>query len=203
MARTHGHRAELAGVAASPSVALRVEDLPGLTIGQRTLELVEGELFVSLPATPYLRSVIDRVAGVLRSALAGTAPHAEVCVEIPLTLGSRTSLTPDVLVRHKGRGNVDRHDASTDGRPELVVEVRTESTDRYALGPKRMVYSSARIPEYWFFDPVAAGLLVFRLDVGMPDYPWPPVRLAAADRIEPLRAPGAEIEVASLLPFDA
>jgi Uma2 family endonuclease len=82
--------------------------------------------------------------------------------------------------------------------PLLVVEFRTESTGRYVLGPKRMVYSRFRVPEFWYVDPMNRRVAILRAHEGG-DYSWPPEERASGDTIEPLPFPGIEIAVDALL----
>lgn len=176
------------------TVGLRVEDLERLRARDWTVELVDGELFVSPTVTPYLREVIDHLASAVRDVLAPAARNASVVIEQPVTFGPRTRLVPDIAVFGDGDGS--RADGAL---PDLVVEVRTESTERYALGPKRMVYSRARIPEYWFVEPRRELIHVLRLDTSLPDYPWPPRTVGADGTLEPAGFPGASARAGGLI----
>lgn len=142
-----------------PPNLLTIGDLARHARPDRRLELVDGHLFVSALETPYLDLVIASAERVIRAA---AGPRSDVRTNEPITFDDHNLLVPDVAVRGDGE------------LPRLVFEVRSDSTERYALGPKRMVYSRARIPEYWFFDPRAQLLAVFRSASADPDYPWPP-----------------------------
>lgn len=164
---------------------LRIGDLEPFHGPDRTLELVDGHLFVSALDTPYLeRTTANALAILTRSAKPGRTVQANEAI----IFSDSTLVVPDVSVRSGGPGSA----------LELVLEVRSDSTERYALGPKRMVYSREHVGEYWFLDPRAAHLLVFRRKAGGPDYPWPPLELGpeADARHDALARP---VRVADLL----
>lgn len=149
---------------------LRIADLERFRAPDRRLELVDGHLFVSALDTPYLeRTTANALAILGRSVKAGRTVRANEVI----VFSDSTLVVPDVSVRNGGPGSV----------PELVFEVRSDSTERYALGPKRMVYSREQVGEYWFLDPRAKHLLVFRREAGGPDYAWPPLELGTADDV--------------------
>ena len=137
---------------------LTVDDLPRYAKPDRRLELVDGHLFVSALETPYLERFIANADRVVRAAAVGL----DVRTNEPIEFDPRNLLIPDIAVRGE------------DHLPRLIVEVRSDSTERYALGPKRMVYSRARIAEYWFLDPRASSVAVLRFTAREPDYVWPP-----------------------------
>lgn len=152
------------------------------------VELVYGEQFVSVQPTPYLAAVIKGAADAIRAAV---GPGSTVVVDAETSFGPSTVLRPDVAARLPGV-----HETAT---PDLVIEVRTESTDRYALGPKRLVYSRHRVPQYLFVDPVARVVRQLRAEPGVPDYPWPPSDFGADDTIALLAFRGATVAVRDLL----
>lgn len=146
------------------SALLRIADLERFRAPDRRLELVDGHLFVSALDTPYLeRTTANALAILGRSVKAGRFVRANEVI----VFSDSTLVVPDVSVRNGGPGSA----------PELVFEVRSDSTERYALGPKRMVYSREQVGEYWFLDPRAKHLLVFRREAGASDYGWPPLEL--------------------------
>jgi Uma2 family endonuclease len=46
--------------------------------------------------------------------------------------------------------------------PNLCIEIRSPSTWRYDLGPKRNRYEDARLPELWLVDTIAESVIVQR-----------------------------------------
>lgn len=152
------------------------------------LELIEGDLFTSAPPTAYLGAVIAGVAEAVRDGLAAAGFEARVVVEEPLQLGPRTVVRPDVAVL-----------APEQGAPALVVEVRSESTDRYALGPKRMAYARGLVSEYWFVDPRHERVLALCLSSSERDYAWPGQEAGPGDLLVSAAIPGLRLEARALL----
>lgn len=144
-------------------------------------EYVEGARFTWVERTPWLRRMIRHGAEALAAAGAG-----DVRVSEPLVLDERSTVIPDIVVE------VDR-------RPCLVVEYRTESTDRYVLGPKRLVYGRAGIPELWFVDPRAGSITTLHLASGARDYAWPGKRHAAGETLDVACAPPLHVRAADLM----
>lgn len=159
-------------------------------------ESIEGVEFISQPHTPFLLRALEQASGALSTALAGRAGVAlslSLSRHEPVHLANRYVVFPDLLLR--------------DGdRPLLVVELRADSTDRYALGIKRLAYETARIPEYWFVEPRHGLVRVLRLQANGRTYAWPPETYGMDDEIELRELPGVSIAVRSLfvdrLPVD-
>jgi len=149
---------------------LRIADLGRFRGPDRHLELVDGHLFVSALDTPYLERTTANVHAILDRA---AKPGRTVRANEAIVFSDTTLVVPDVSVRRGGPGSV----------LELVLEVRSDSTERYALGPKRLVYSREQVGEYWFLDPRAGHLLVFRREGGAPDYGWPPLEHGEGDDV--------------------
>lgn len=161
---------------------------PNVPLLTGPVESIDGARFVQQPDTALLLQAIEDVAAALRSALDG---QAVVEVTRPLSVNERTQLVPDVSIRREVEQAV----------PDIVIEMRTESTDRFALGPKRLVYARAGVPEYYFLDPQAG---VLRKMVSGPeelDYGWPATALGRGEYVELTSFPGVRLEVNDLLPL--
>lgn len=71
-----------------------------------------------------------------------------------------------------------------EGAPDLVVEVRSPSTERYDLATKRRAYATAGVPYYWLLDwrtrtalvltAPAGGDYQHEITVPWADLRWPP-----------------------------
>lgn len=150
--------------------------------------MIDNVLFVRLSPTPLIAKATDSAASAIQKALGA------VIVEIsrPLRVSDGTQLVPDLSVRRHLGQDV----------PELVMEMRSESTDRFALGPKRLVYARAGVPEYCFLDPQAGVIRVMRALRDQLDYGWPAITLRPGQTLEPTMFPGKHIQVADLLAPD-
>lgn len=154
--------------------------------GDRRRERIDNYIFVSLPPTEFQAGA----RSLLGDLLTELAPREGDVVADPILDLGRSELQPDFAVRTGTASN---------GMPRLVVEVQRESTDRYALGIKRMAYGRAGIPEYWFVDPVHGRLMAMRLPAGEPEYEWPPIELRHGD-VVPEGGFAAGLGVERLLP---
>jgi Uma2 family endonuclease len=61
-------------------------------------------------------------------------------------------------------GELPRDGASAPRVPELVVEVRSDSTWRYDIGRKRELYQRHGVKEIWLVDTARRSVLVYRGD---------------------------------------
>ena len=152
-------------------------------------ELIDGSPFVRTEPTPLLLRAITQIADTLSKALQVASPDLAVEVFRPLELDDRNHVVPAISIR--------RSDAYF---PETVIELRVESTDRFALGPKRLLYGRAGIAEYGFADPQAGRLRIMQPAPDRHDYYWPAQQLYPGQYYHPLCCHGVSIAVDTLLP---
>lgn len=146
-------------------------------------EIVGGVRMVVLPLTPYLHRAVARAAAALRATLSGT-----VVRERPVI-----SAGPAILVRpHLGLWLEEGT-----GVPDVVIEFRVDSTDRYALGIKRLAYQQAGVGAYWFLEPITRTVRLLRRGDGG-DLSWPPVDIGPGGEI--ITPSGDPLSVDALLP---
>jgi Uma2 family endonuclease len=84
--------------------------------------------------------------------------------------------------------------------PRLAVEVRSPSTWRYDIGPKKAAYERAGLRELWLVDTAASEVLIFRRSE--PDAPAFDVALEL-ERSDTLTSPqlgGFELPLVELFP---
>jgi Uma2 family endonuclease len=159
-----------------------------------SFETVNGERFTAVEPTPLLAACIDAAEQALTAAVAAVSPPVTVIARKRWEFGPGTELSPSLVVVPADQAG-NGHGPHV---PLLVVEFRTESTGRYVLGPKRMVYSRFRVPEFWYADPLNRRVAVLRArEAG--DYEWPPEERAAGEVLEPRPLPGVSIAVDDLL----
>jgi Uma2 family endonuclease len=166
------------------------EDVRRLAPWSPYAEVVQGVRFVVQPPTPMLERTIDRLVDVLSDVIAASSRAGSVERTTPLMAGTDSVVVPDVIVRG---GDAEPCDV------EMVVLVRGESTDRYALGPKRLAFQTAGIGEYWFFDPVGQTLSVMDLNRRTGEYRWPPRTYGPAATVPVTAFAPGEIRVDDLL----
>lgn len=167
----------------SSDLEAAAEDIRRGGPGRSVWETVYGQSFLSLPLTPFLAYALGRVEEALATA------GAQVDTLAPLVIAERHLVVPDVVVRDHA------------GRVVLVVELRSDSTERYALGMKRLVYSMAEIPEYWFVEPRQRNLHRLELMDRFGGYRWPAQLLRDGDTVGVPGLPGARVAVTDALPL--
>ena len=82
-----------------------------------------------------------------------------------VVLSETDTVQPDLLFVSKGRLHIITAD-NIQGAPDLVVEIRSESTARQDWTVKRELYARHGVKEYWLVDPEAATVAVLLLDEG-------------------------------------
>jgi Uma2 family endonuclease len=128
--------------------------------GQRH-ELIDGEHSVS--GSPTVRH--QRVLRDLFMALAAFVEQhglGEVLfAPLDVLLSDHDVLEPDLFYVARERSSL-LAERCVHGAPDLVVEVRSQSTRTRDLGPKRSCYEKFGVAEYWVVDPDEETLDVFR-----------------------------------------
>lgn len=166
----------------SADLQAAAEDIRRGGPGGSVWEVLYGQSFLSLAPTPFLAEAQRRVAAALEEA------GARIEVQSPLVIAERHLLVPDVAVR------------DGEGRVVLVVELRSDSTERYALGIKRLLYAVDGIAEYWFVEPRERNLHRLQLVDRVHGYGWPPRLLRDGEAVD-LGALGlGRVAVTDLLP---
>ena len=89
----------------------------------------------------------------------GGADRGFACLPLDIKLDEYNVYGPDVLWYAKGRAPA-AHGSRPYPPPDLVVEVRSPSTWRHDIGPKKSGYEAAGVRELWLVD--FTSVLVFR-----------------------------------------
>lgn len=127
-------------------------------------ELIDGELFMSpSPKRAHQRS--QMTLGSRMSFFADENDLGEVYSDFDVVLSDTDTVRPDLLFVSKERLHIITAD-NVQGSPDLVVEIRSESTARRDWTVKRELYARHGVKEYWLVDPEAATVAVLLLDEG-------------------------------------
>jgi Uma2 family endonuclease len=160
------------------------------------IELIGGVLYLMTPQNSRHASVSGKLHQLLQSAF---GPGFVIRVQMPFVIDPDSEPEPDLVVV-KGA-----HDDYFDRHPQeacLIVEV-AESSLRFDLGEKRVLYARARVPEYWVVDLLHRRLEVFRDPkapaTGGDDYELHH-QYGAGQSVAPLLAPGSTIAIDALFP---
>jgi Uma2 family endonuclease len=100
---------------------------------------------------------------------------------------------PDVLWFRSGRE--PGPDTTLQPMPDLAVEIRSPSTWRFDIGPKKRRYEQYGLPELWLVDTVAEEVFVFRRSAASaPEFDIS-LELTRDERLTSPQLPGFELAV--------
>jgi Uma2 family endonuclease len=122
-------------------------------------ELIDGELVeVEVPRSNHER-VVAALCFFLRAWIEAGNGGQVLASGYKVRISERRGVMPDV--QFYARGNdalLDQDDGLVRGRPDLVVEVISPSSQRYDRVTKLRWYAQLGIPEYWLVDAAARTL---------------------------------------------
>ncbi len=162
----------------------------------RPWNLIDGEVIVSDPAARH-----GHAQGTLFTALTDwtrtETGHGHVVFPRDVDIDDSNVFVPDVLWYAPGH-LPDPDSPPPYAMPDLAIEVRSPSTWRHDLGPKKAGYERRGLPELWLVDTVALAVLVFRRS--RPDAAEfdEELRLEVADDLTSPSLPGFELAVADV-----
>ncbi len=127
---------------------------------ERRAELVDGEVVVTEPSWRHER-VIGHLQFALESWVRAKAGRGAASRPIDVLVDEHNVFAPDLV------WYAERRVPATDAPrpyavPDLAVEVRSPSTWRLDIGPKKGLYEAKGLPELWLVDTAADTVLVFR-----------------------------------------
>lgn len=122
--------------------------------------LVEGEVVMGQPA-PLHQKVARDLLVALHRWTEGAAGRGFAYMPLDASIDDRNVYAPDVCWFREERDPA-AEDATPYAMPDLAVEVRSPSTWRYDIGPKKSGYEREGLPELWLVDTAASEVLVFR-----------------------------------------
>jgi Uma2 family endonuclease len=126
----------------------------------RKTNLVDGEVVVTDPLPRHQRTLFE-LALALGIWCRSEEGRGEPTLPIDVALDEHNCFSPDVLWYQEGRGP-GRADFRPQPLPDIAVEIRSPSTWRYDIGPKKARYEAHGLPELWLVDTAADVVLVFR-----------------------------------------
>lgn len=136
-----------------------IEELHRLPDDGNKYELVRGELFVTPAPRTGHELILARLTRLLVPYVTtqelGMVFHPRAVVRF-----DGSEVEPDLMVRDPQSLLEADWDAAS--QPSLVVEVLSKTTQRRDLGPKRVLYLDAGIPEYWVVDEDTGSVRVIK-----------------------------------------
>jgi Uma2 family endonuclease len=125
-----------------------------------TLELIDGELFVTPSPTPLPQRVSRRLHHLLKRHIIDANVGAYFGAPLDVRLASDTVLQPDLIVLLNDRSHLVT-ERNVEGPPSLVIEIISPSTRRLDVSVKRDAYARFGVPEYWLIDPEHESVTIF------------------------------------------
>jgi Uma2 family endonuclease len=130
---------------------------------RRWRQLIEGELIVDNPLLLH-QALKGELEYALRSWLRSGDSRGLVSAPIDVKVDEHNVFGPDLLW-YSQEAAPDLHAGRPYPVPELAVEVRSPSTWRYDIGPKKAAYERAGLMELWLVDTAASEVLIFRRSI--------------------------------------
>ena len=124
-------------------------------------EVVGGELFVTPMPVPRHQEVVKRLFLPVHTFVEAHGLGSAYESGTDVILSEHDVVVPDVAV-YTFRGDELPVRWSEAPKPILVVEVRSDSTWRRDVGPKRRLYVAGEVPEYWIVNDEARTVTVVR-----------------------------------------
>lgn len=170
---------------------LAMEELEG-----RRTDLIDGEIVVNEPTRWHQRAVMEIGSALLVWEKSGP-DRGFACLPLDIKRDEHNVYAPDVLWYAPDRAPA--LDASRPyPAPDLVVEIRSRSTWRYNIGPKKSGYEAMGVSELWLVD--FTSVLVFRRSGPKhPDFDVT-LELTSAETLTSPLLPGFGLPLAGLYP---
>lgn len=160
--------------------------------GERTVELIEGEIYEKMAENHPHRTASSLIVEALRSAFGAGYTFRE---GLGLPLGPRSQPKPDVFVL---RGAPQSFRGREEGPEDAALVLEIVDSRRDTAQQKIKLYGAAGLTEYWILDLRTRTLAVHR-----DPHPKGYARVETYgedDTVAPLERPDAPIPVADLLP---
>jgi Uma2 family endonuclease len=136
---------------AAPYTRWTVDRLRALPEDGRRYEIIDGELFVTPSPSIRHQGAVLALAVRLRAYLAAHRVGHVVIAPADVEFSDDTLVEPDVFVVPLVNGRPPE-DLKRAGRPLLVAEVLSPSTERTDRGRKRELFQTRGVPEYWIVN---------------------------------------------------
>ncbi len=159
----------------------------------RWTELIDGVVVVNKPRPRHGYAFMALIRALQR--WMDAAPGRGVLLPpTDVDIDEHNVFAPDLLWI---AGSVDP-DARLPEIPNICIEIRSPSTWRYDLGPKRNRYEDARLPELWLVDTIAESVIVQRRSKpSAPEFDVS-LELAGDDELTSPQLPGFSLRVADI-----
>lgn len=159
-------------------------------------ELVDGEILTKMLENPLHRLCVLLIREWLISVFGGLFVQSQSTIDVGAADPAHNQPVPDAAVTLEPNSRyLTRHPGPDDLL--LVAEV-SDTTLRYDMTAKAILYSRAGIREYWIVDVTGRRLIVHRLP--QPSGYSEIVAYAADEQVSTLARPDVSVSVSALLP---
>ena len=138
---------------------MTVEEYYEITVEGDRKQLVGGAIVVNDPAFTHAK-IQGRLFGALFTWI-GETGRGVALFPTDVRLSEHDLYGPDLVWLEDEHPPLNERDKLA-GVPNICVEVRSPSTWRYDLGPKRLGYARGGVPELWLVDDKGQRVLVYR-----------------------------------------
>jgi len=183
--------------ATQPMTAEEFLALPEPPKWQR-MELVEAELVMHFPTLLHQDATLE-LAYALRSWTRSAHGRGLAVLSVDVLIDDRNIFGPDVLW-YAEAAIPDMHSHRPYAVPHLAVEVRSPSTWRYDIGPKKATYERVGLRELWLVDTAASEVLVYRRSAPGASSFDVALELERADTLTSPMLEGFEVPLGELFP---
>jgi Uma2 family endonuclease len=160
---------------------------------ERWCELIDGVVIVNEPRLDHGLVFMNLSTALQNWVRAGT-DRGYVVPPVDVDIDEYNVFAPDISWIARLRSARER----LQGLPGICVEIRSPSTWRYDLGPKRDRYRDAGLPELWLVDTTAESVIVHRRSKpGAPDFDVA-LELRGDEQLTSPQLPGFALRIAGI-----
>lgn len=160
-------------------------------------ELIGGELVVN-QASDYHQWLVGELYALLREWARAAPGRGRAGLSVDVRVDEHDVYAPDVWWNAGPGGRPSRDSVYLATPPDLAVEVRSPSTWRYDLGPKKTRYEAQGLPELWLVDWLAGTVLIYRRSApGAPAFDVA-LELGRGEALTSPQLPGFALDLAAL-----
>jgi Uma2 family endonuclease len=159
-------------------------------------QLIQGQVVVTEASLLHQR-VRDHLQLQIVLWTRGEAGRGEAFSPVDVPINDWNVFAPDVLWYSEAR-RPPKGALRVDGLPDLAIEVRSPSTWRYDIGPKRAHYERAGLGELWLVDTQSKSVLVYRRSDAPASEFDVALELAAGDTLTSPLLPRLVLDVAEI-----
>ena len=162
---------------------------------ERWATLVDGEVIVWPPRIRHQRVELALTVALVRWSEAQPG-RGEATLPLGVVLDDHNYYEPDILWYRDGRE--PGPETWLQPLPDIAVEIRSPSTWRYDIGPKKRRYEQHGLPELWLVDTEADEVFVFRRSTPASEEFDVVLQLVRADNLTSPQLPGFELALDKL-----